>query len=188
MHNFYYSFIKPLLDLVLVLLLLIPVHILMLCIVIYYLLNHEPQIFYKQKRAGRYGASFWIYKFKTLEKGELTKPGKLLRTTSLDELPQIWNVIKGDMSFIGPRPLYEEYNTKYNAEQKKRLLVKPGITGLAQVNGRNSISWTKKFEYDIQYVTRLSLYLDLKVLIKTIVSWKPLSTMDINYCDRFDKK
>ena len=95
--------------------------------------------------------------------------GKLIRSTSLDELPQLLNVLKGDMSLIGPRPLLFKYLPLYSESQKLRHSVKPGVTGLAQVNGRNAISWTKKFEYDIYYVNNLSFKLDFQVLIKTII-------------------
>ena len=98
----------------------------------------------------------------------LTKVGKFVRSTSLDEIPQLLNVIKGDMSLIGPRPLLVQYLPLYNEEQKRRHEVRPGITGWAQVNGRNSISWQQKFEYDLWYVDHVSLSLDLKILYKTV--------------------
>ena len=98
----------------------------------------------------------------------LTIVGNFIRKTSLDELPQLINVIKGDMSVVGPRPLLVEYLNLYSKRQKKRHLVKPGITGLAQINGRNRITWEEKFEYDLYYVNNLSFFLDLKILIKTI--------------------
>jgi undecaprenyl phosphate N,N'-diacetylbacillosamine 1-phosphate transferase len=98
----------------------------------------------------------------------LTSLGRFLRKTSLDELPQLFNVFRGDMSFVGPRPLLPEYLSRYNEEQKKRHLVKPGITGWAQVNGRNAITWNKKFEYDIWYVQHQSFLLDLKIALLTI--------------------
>lgn len=98
----------------------------------------------------------------------LTRVGKFVRKTSIDEIPQLFNVLKGDMSLIGPRPLLPEYLPIYSEEQKKRHEVKPGITGWAQVNGRNAISWTKKFEYDVWYVEHISLALDVKILFRTI--------------------
>lgn len=98
----------------------------------------------------------------------LTRLGKFVRKTSLDELPQLINVLKGEMSFIGPRPLLVHYLALYNDEQKKRHLIKPGITGWAQVNGRNTISWEKKFEFDVWYVKHISFYLDLKILFLTV--------------------
>ena len=108
----------------------------------------------------------------------LSKVGKFIRKTSLDELPQLINVIKGDMSLIGPRPLLPEYLPLYSEEQKKRHIVKPGITGWAQVNGRNAISWTKKFEYDVWYVNNISAKLDFRILIKTVL--KVIKSEDIN--------
>lgn len=108
----------------------------------------------------------------------ITNTGKFLRKYSLDELPQLINVLKGDMSLVGPRPLLFKYIPLYSEEQRKRHLVKPGITGWAQVNGRNAISWTKKFEYDVWYVENISLLLDLKILIMTVL--KILKSEGIN--------
>ncbi|MEB2298029.1 sugar transferase [Lysinibacillus xylanilyticus] len=139
----------------------------------------KPAIF-KQPRPGKRGAVFYVYKFRTMtdernESGELlpdsvrlTKFGQLLRKLSLDELPQLWNVLKGDMSFVGPRPLLVEYLPLYNEKQARRHDVRPGITGWAQVNGRNAISWEQKFEYDVWYVENQSLWLDFKILLLTV--------------------
>lgn len=139
----------------------------------------SPAIF-KQARPGLNGEVFNVYKFRTMtderdEFGELlpdavrlTSFGKLLRKLSLDELPQLWNVLKGDMSFVGPRPLLVEYLPLYNERQALRHEVRPGITGWAQVNGRNAISWEQKFEYDVWYVENESLWLDFKILLLTI--------------------
>ena len=139
----------------------------------------KPVIF-KQKRPGLNEKIFEIYKFRTMtnqkdkngnllpDEERLKGVGKIIRSLSLDELPQLFNVLKGDMSFIGPRPLLIEYLPLYNKEQKKRHTVLPGITGLAQVNGRNAISWKKKFEYDVEYVEKLSFLLDLKIILLTI--------------------
>lgn len=135
---------------------------------------------FTQDRPGLNGKIFKIYKFKSMsderdENGELlpdelrlTSFGKRIRSLSLDELPQLFNVLKGDMSFIGPRPLLPEYLPLYSKEQAKRHDVRPGITGLAQVNGRNAISWAKKFEYDVEYAKNLSLKMDIKIAILTI--------------------
>jgi lipopolysaccharide/colanic/teichoic acid biosynthesis glycosyltransferase len=138
-------------------------------------------IFFHQPRPGKNGRIFHFYKFRTMSNAvdangqllpdaqRLTALGKFLRQSSLDELPQLLNVIKGDMSFVGPRPLLVEYLSRYTTEQSRRHLVRPGITGWAQVNGRNSISWEDKFNLDIWYVDHWNLLLDLKVLLMTIV-------------------
>ncbi|EAL0271061.1 undecaprenyl phosphate N,N'-diacetylbacillosamine 1-phosphate transferase [Campylobacter lari] len=141
----------------------------------------QGSVLFKQARPGLNEKIFYIYKFKTMsdetnENGELLpdelrlKPfGKLVRSLSLDELPQLFNVLKGDMSFIGPRPLLVEYLPLYNQEQKKRHDVRPGITGWAQINGRNAISWEQKFKYDVEYVQNCSFLFDLKIFFMTIV-------------------
>ena len=138
-------------------------------------------IFFRQQRPGLHEQIFGIFKFRTMtnekdENGELLPDdqrlvgvGKFIRSASLDELPQIFNVLKGDMSFVGPRPLLIEYLDLYSDEQKRRHDVKPGITGWAQVNGRNAISWEQKFEYDVWYVEHQSFWLDIKILWMTLV-------------------
>lgn len=137
-------------------------------------------IFFCQKRPGLHGYSFKMLKFRTMldafdtngeplpDEMRLTKFGNFLRSTSLDELPGLWNVLKGDMSLVGPRPLLEEYLELYTAEQARRHEVRPGITGWAQVNGRNAISWEEKFKLDVWYVDNQSLKLDLKILFLTV--------------------
>lgn len=137
-------------------------------------------IVFTQPRPGKNGKVFNVYKFRSMtderdDHGELlpdeirlTKFGQLLRKLSLDELPQLFNVLKGDMSFVGPRPLLVEYLPLYNARQARRHDVRPGITGWAQVNGRNAISWEQKFEYDVWYVENQSLLLDVKILFLTV--------------------
>lgn len=137
-------------------------------------------VFFKQPRPGYQDQSFNLIKFRTMndEVGEdgallpddvrLTKLGRFLRATSIDELPELWNVLKGEMSLVGPRPLLEEYLPLYTPEQKKRHDVRPGITGWAQINGRNAISWEQKFEHDTWYVEHQSLWLDIKILFLTI--------------------
>ena len=129
-----------------------------------------PGIF-RQKRIGREGKIFIIYKFKTYHSKTFTKSkiGCWLRKTKLDELPQLFNVLKGDMSFIGPRPLLPEYLPYYNEIQKQRHSVKPGITGLAQFNGRNLTTWEKRFEMDIYYVKNVSFRLDIKIFFNTMI-------------------
>lgn len=137
-------------------------------------------IFFIQERPGKYGKIFRIIKFRTMldlkdEKGELlpneqrlTKFGKVLRSTSLDELPQLINVLKGDMSLVGPRPLLVQYLPLYSEEQMKRHNVRPGITGYAQIKGRNSLTWTERFKLDLWYVENVTFWLDLKILFLTI--------------------
>ena len=147
-------------------------------------------ILFRQQRVGLNGEIIEMVKFRTMkdatdsegnplpDEERLTKFGQLLRKTSLDELPELWNVLKGDMSLVGPRPLLVEYLPLYSEEQMKRHHVRPGITGYAQVNGRNNISWTKKFELDVYYVENFSLWLDVKILFQTVA--KVLGQADIN--------
>lgn len=149
----------------------------------------SPVIF-KQKRPGKNEKIFTMYKFRTMtderdEKGELlpdnvrlTKFGKLLRSTSLDELPELFNIFKGDMSIIGPRPLLVQYIPLYNERQKRRHEVRPGLSGLAQINGRNAITWEQKFNYDVEYVKKVSFALDVSIVIKTMI--KAFKREDIN--------
>lgn len=137
-------------------------------------------VLFRQVRPGRGGIPFVMYKFRTMrdaadENGRplpdaerLTPFGRKLRAASLDELPELWNVLKGDMSLVGPRPLLVEYLPLYNAEQRRRHLVRPGITGWAQVNGRNAIPWPEKFRLDVWYVENRSLLLDIKILFLTV--------------------
>ena len=177
----YKNFIKPVIDFVLALvgfLFLSPVFVLV-TIGLFFANDGKP--FFFQLRPGKDGKIFKIIKFKTMtdkkdEKGNLlpdadrlTKIGSFVRKTSLDEIPQLLNVIKGDMALVGPRPLLPQYLELYNDFQRRRNEVKPGITGWAQVNGRNSISWEKKFEYDVWYVDNVSFLLDIKILILTVL-------------------
>ena len=177
----YKNFIKPVIDFVLALvgfLFLSPVFVLV-AIGLFFANDGKP--FFFQLRPGKNGKIFKIIKFKTMtdkkdENGNLlpdadrlTKIGSFVRKTSLDEIPQLLNVIKGDMSLVGPRPLLPKYLELYNDFQRRRNEVKPGITGWAQVNGRNSISWEKKFEYDVWYVDNVSFLLDIKILIMTVL-------------------
>lgn len=151
-------------------------------------------VIFKQRRPGKDGKIFTVYKFRTMsEKTEdengrelsdverMTKIGSFLRKTSLDELPQLFNVLKGDMSFIGPRPLLCEYLELYTPYQMRRHEILPGISGLAQVNGRNAITWEEKFDYDVYYVDHMSFWLDLKIIFKTIKN--TLKRADINCSD-----
>ena len=137
-------------------------------------------VIFKQERAGKDGKAFYMYKFRTMtdardENGELLpdeerlgKFGKVLRSTSLDELPSLLNVVSGKISLVGPRALYMKYIPRYTDEQRRRLEVKPGITGLAQINGRNAISWEKRFEYDVQYVDNITFKGDWRIMFSTV--------------------
>ena len=139
-------------------------------------------VLFKQERPGKNGEIFTLYKFRTMtdkrdENGELlpdeirlTKFGKLLRSLSLDELPEFYNILKGDMSFVGPRPLLVRYLPLYSERQAMRHNVRPGLTGLAQVNGRNLLTWEEKFEWDVKYVENISPWLDIKILFKTVIN------------------
>ena len=177
----YKDYIKPLFDKILALFLIILFFPIMVIVaILIYLWDGRP-ILFVQSRPGYKGKIFNIYKFRTMtnekdKKGNLLPDdkrlkgiGKIIRSLSLDELPQLFNVLKGDMSFVGPRPLLVEYLPLYNERQKKRHDVKPGITGWAQVNGRNAISWEEKFEYDVWYVENISFWLDMKILWLTLL-------------------
>lgn len=186
----YRLFVKRLLDIVIsgvALVILAPIY-LILTILIRVKLG-SPVIFC-QERPGKDEKIFTLYKFRTMtdekdkdgnllpDEQRLPRFGQILRSTSLDELPELWNIFKGDMSLVGPRPLLVRYLPRYSKEQRRRHHVRPGLTGLAQVNGRNAITWEKKFEYDIQYVKEMSFALDLKILFKTVE--KVFKRADIN--------
>lgn len=176
----YANLVKPTLDKVSALIFLLVTSPLFLLAVILLLISNRGKVWFTQPRPGRNGKVFTVIKFRTMndtrnEKAELlpdeqrlTWVGKIIRKTSLDELPQLMNVLKGDMSIVGPRPLLMEYLPLYNNDQKRRHEVKPGITGWAQVNGRNAISWQQKFAYDVWYVDHQSFGLDIKILFLTI--------------------
>ncbi len=170
---------KRLFDIILSSILLISLlPILIIISILIFLLNGYPIIF-SQSRPGLNNGLFKIYKFRTMinirnnsiysETKRITTFGKFLRNYSIDELPELFNVLKGDMSFVGPRPLLPEYLNLYNKNQIKRHSVKPGITGWAQINGRNSLSWSEKFEYDIWYVNNQTFLLDIKIIFITII-------------------
>lgn len=175
-----YKFVKPVIDLVGALILLIFSLPIFLILTFFLIIANNGKPFFTQKRPGKNGKIFKITKFKTMNdkvnsKGvllsdaeRLTKVGSFVRKTSLDEIPQLLNVLKGDMSLIGPRPLLPEYLPLYNDFQKQRHDVKPGITGWAQVNGRNAISWEDKFKFDVYYVRNVSFFLDVKILFLTV--------------------
>jgi len=144
-------------------------------------LESKGPVFFIQKRAGKKGKAFYLFKFRTMkelrnghgnllpDKDRITKFGQFLRKTSLDELPELWNVLKGDMSLVGPRPLLVDYLDRYSPEQARRHEIKPGITGWAQVNGRNAITWEQKFKYDIWYIDNHSLWFDIKIIAMSII-------------------
>lgn len=171
--------LKRLFDLIIGLLLFIILlpQIIFIALLIYFKMGRP--VYFRQQRPGLGGKPFYLYKFRTMtdetdnegkllaDNERLTELGRWLRRYSLDELPQLVNVIKGELSFVGPRPLLMEYLPRYNSEQARRHEVKPGITGWAQVNGRNAISWEEKFELDVWYVDNWSFWLDLKILAMT---------------------
>lgn len=178
----YKHIIKPIGDFIIALFLLIILSPIIVLTAILLLISNNGKVFFFQQRPGINSIPFKIVKFKTMcdtfdEKGNplpdevrLTKVGKIVRSASLDELLQLVNVIKGDMSLVGPRPLLMKYLPRYTAAQSKRHNVKPGITGWAQVNGRNAISWNQKFVYDVEYVNTQSFLLDLKILWLTFIN------------------
>ena len=176
----YKIFFKPLLDFILSLLGLIISSPLFLIVIIALLFANKGKVFFLQNRPGKNEEIFKIIKFRTMNNKRdahgnllpdverLTKIGKLVRKTSLDEIPQLINVLLGNMSLIGPRPLLPEYLPLYNDFQKKRHHIKPGITGWAQINGRNAVEWEKKFKFDVWYVENLSFLLDLQIMFLTL--------------------
>ena len=176
----YAKCIKRLLDLILSLIALIVLMPVMIIIYILVRVKLGKPVFFKQQRPGLNEKIFTLYKFRTMtdkkdENGKLlpdserlTKFGKFLRSTSLDELPELINIIKGDMSIVGPRPLAVQYLPYYNEKEKHRHDVRPGLTGLAQINGRNNLSWEERFEYDIQYVNKITFKNDIVIIFKTI--------------------
>ena len=177
----YRKYLKRLFDFLLSLIAFIILIPIMLLISIIVCVKLVRPIIFKQKRPGKNEKIFTLYKFRTMtdEKDKdgnllpdderITKFGKFLRSTSVDELPELINIIKGDMSIVGPRPLLIEYLPLYNKEQKKRHNVRPGLTGLAQVNGRNNLDWEERFKEDVYYVENLSLIMDIKIILKTII-------------------
>jgi lipopolysaccharide/colanic/teichoic acid biosynthesis glycosyltransferase len=177
----YRTFIKPLLDKITALLILLISSPVLLFAILLLAITNKGNIWFTQPRPGRNEKIFQVIKFKTMsderdihgnllpDELRLKGIGKFIRATSLDELPQLINVLKGEMSIVGPRPLLIEYLPLYNEEQKKRHEVMPGITGWAQVNGRNAISWQQKFSYDVWYVQHQSFWLDLKILFLTVL-------------------
>lgn len=176
----YEKYIKRPVDFILSLLALIVLSPILLIVAILVRIKLGSPVIFKQQRPGLNGEIFNMYKFRTMtderdENGELLPDeerlkefGKKLRSTSLDELPELWNIVRGDMSLIGPRPLLVKYLPRYNAHQARRHEVRPGVTGYAQVNGRNSITWEKKFDLDVEYVDNVTFVGDLRIIFKTI--------------------
>lgn len=176
----YKNFFKRLIDFSLSLIVLLLISPILVLISIGLFVTNHGKPFFFQARPGKNSTLFKVIKYKTMtderdvegnflpDADRLTKIGKFVRSTSLDELPQLLNVLKGDMSLIGPRPLLVQYLPLYNAQQVRRHQVRPGITGWAQVNGRNAISWQQKFELDVWYVDNISFFLDIKIILLTI--------------------
>lgn len=177
----YRNFFKMIFDFIIALTAILIIWPLLLAVAVWlHFANKGAGAFFFQDRPGLHGKIFRLIKFKTMtdEKDEngnllpeaqrLTKAGRFIRSTSIDELPQLFNILKGDMSLVGPRPLLVKYLPLYSEEQSRRHEVRPGITGWAQVNGRNSISWTEKFRLDVWYVDHCSLTLDMKIIFRTI--------------------
>jgi undecaprenyl phosphate N,N'-diacetylbacillosamine 1-phosphate transferase len=176
----YVNYIKPLTGFIVALLVFLVASPVFLVVVILLAIANSGKPFFLQRRPGKNGKIFRVIKFKTMndrkdqngqllpDADRLTAIGSFVRKTSLDEIPQLLNVIKGDMNIIGPRPLLEEYLPLYNETQRHRHDIRPGITGWAQVNGRNAISWKQKFEYDVWYVNNVSFALDFKIVLLTI--------------------
>ena len=176
----YEKYIKRLLDILISLIALILLLPVMLVVALLVRIKLGTPVIFKQERPGKDEKIFKLYKFRSMsdkkdENGELlpdeqrlTKFGKLLRATSLDELPELVNILKGEMSLVGPRPLAVCYLPYYNENEKKRHTVRPGLTGLAQINGRNALNWEERFNYDIEYVENISFINDIKILFKTV--------------------
>ncbi len=178
--GFYEKYIKATQDAVLAIIALVILSPILLLVALLVRTKLGSPVVFKQERAGKDGTPFYMYKFRSMsderdENGELLPDekrlgnfGKKLRSTSLDELPSLINVVKGQVALVGPRCLYVKYIERYNDHQKRRLEVRPGITGLAQINGRNDISWEKRFEYDIQYVDNVTFLGDWKIMFQTV--------------------
>ena len=200
----YKKYIKRVLDFTLSLIGVIVLSPIMLITAILVRIKLGSPVMFKQQRPGKEEKIFTIYKFRTMtdkkdeqgnllpDKDRLTKFGKFLRSTSLDELPELINILKGDMSIVGPRPLLVEYLPYYNENEKHRHDVRPGLTGLAQINGRNATSWEKRFEYDVTYTNEVSFILDVKIILATVgkvfkregISQEGNATMSKFECER----
>ncbi|MDR0357267.1 MAG: sugar transferase [Clostridiales Family XIII bacterium] len=182
MRTFYGKFVKRLLDVACSAFLLVALSPVFAALALLVAVRLGRPVIFRQERPGRDGRIFEMYKFRTMTDGRagdgellpdadrLTSFGEALRRASLDELPELINILKGDMSFVGPRPLLVRYLTRYSPEQARRHEVRPGLTGLAQANGRNAVDWPRKFQYDVWYVDHLSFSLDIKILVMTVRS------------------
>lgn len=199
MNMIYRKYIKRILDFIGALIMLIVLSPLLLVVTVWlHFANKGAGAFFTQERPGKDERIFKLYKFKSmtderdaegnlLPDGErLTSVGRFIRKTSLDELPQLWNVLKGDMSFIGPRPLLVQYLPLYSASQRRRHEVRPGITGWAQVSGRNAISWERKFALDVWYVDHLSFRLDCIIIWRTVVKVLKREGISSASCDTME--
>ncbi|WP_027364671.1 sugar transferase [Desulfotruncus alcoholivorax] len=185
-----YFIVKRLLDLSFAIILLMLVSPIMVCAALAIKIDSPGSVLFRQKRPGKNGKIFTVFKFRTMrmetkkdgrllsDMERMTKVGSLLRKSSIDELPQLFNILRGEMSFIGPRPLLIQYLDHYTPEQMRRHEVTPGISGWAQVNGRNTINWNEKFNLDIWYVDHISFCLDAKIFFMTV--WNVLSRKGIN--------
>lgn len=196
-----YRHLKRVMDFLLALTMLIILSPLMLIAAILIKSDKDGPVFFRQERPGLNGKVFTVYKFRTMavkthdETGRelsdferMSKTGNLLRKTSIDELPQLINIVRGEMSFIGPRPLLTEYLPLYTPEQMRRHEVRPGISGWAQVNGRNTLTWEEKFRYDVEYVENLSLGMDIRIFamtIKNVLSQDGINSAEDNTMEKF---
>ncbi len=178
-----YKYVKRVLDFVAAFVLLIVLSPIFAISTLLIAMKHDGPILFRQERPGRGGKIFTVYKFRTMSTElydsngrelsdfeRMTRLGRIMRKTSIDELPQLINILKGDMSFIGPRPLLKEYLELYSPEQMRRHEVLPGISGWAQVNGRNSLTWDEKFTYDVYYVDHYSFKMDMQIFAKTVAN------------------
>ncbi|HMM07360.1 MAG TPA: sugar transferase [Clostridiales bacterium] len=178
--GFYCKYVKRILDIAALCILILPATVIVAICYLSIKAETEGPAFFVQQRPGKGGKIFNLYKLRTMiaeterngvhltDMERMTKTGKVIRACSFDELPQLWNILKGDMSFIGPRPLLEQYLPLYSSEQAQRHEVLPGISGWAQVNGRNELSWEQKFERDVWYVDHVSFILDVKIMFMTV--------------------
>ena len=178
--GFYEKYIKVPQDIFIAVIALIVLSPVLLTVAVLIRIKLGSPVIFKQERAGKDGKPYYMYKFRSMsderddqnvllpDEQRLGKFGKILRSTSLDELPSLWNVIRCETALVGPRSLYVKYNNLYNEQQARRLEVRPGITGLAQVNGRNAISWEKRFEYDVQYIENITFIEDWKIIFMTV--------------------